>query len=262
MQSVEVDVAIIGTGTAGMNAYRAAREHTDKLLLIENGHYGTTCARVGCMPSKLLIAAAEAASGIRHGPQFGVHAGELVVDGPAVMRRVRFERDRFVGFVVEAVESWPEAQRLRGTARFVDRHTLMVDEHTEVKAGRVVIASGSRPKRPADWQSVLGNRLLVNDDVFDWTDLPDSLAVIGAGVIGVELAQALAALGVRVRLFGRGSRLLHFGDPEVGTEARRVPVGVHHQPSTAPASGHARRTARAKSATATSFGAAPSASAI
>jgi len=59
MQVRGVGVAIIGAGTAGMTAYRIAREHTDNLLVIESSHYGTTCARVGCMPSKLLIAAAE-----------------------------------------------------------------------------------------------------------------------------------------------------------------------------------------------------------
>ena len=60
MQIINVDVAIIGAGTAGMGAYRAALKHTDKILMIEGGAYGTTCARVGCMPSKLLIAAADA----------------------------------------------------------------------------------------------------------------------------------------------------------------------------------------------------------
>lgn len=219
---IEVDVAVIGAGTAGMNAYRAAREHTDRIVLIERGPYGTTCARVGCMPSKLLIAAAEVAATIRRAAPFGVHAGEPTIDGPGVMRRVRHERDRFVGFVVNAVEAWPEPQRLRGTARFVDRNTLMVDQHTEVRAQRVVIATGTRPKKPADWVAALGDRLLVNDDVFEWQDLPRSLAVIGAGVIGVELAQALAALGVRVRLLGRRSRLLHLTDPEVAACARNL----------------------------------------
>ena len=58
-----VDIAIIGAGSAGMSAYRAARKHTDSIVVIESGPYGTTCARVGCMPSKLLIAAADAARG-------------------------------------------------------------------------------------------------------------------------------------------------------------------------------------------------------
>lgn len=116
-KTLHVDVAIIGAGTAGMSAYRAALKHTARVLVIEDGPYGTTCARVGCMPSKLLIAAAEAAHGARHAAAFGVHAGPVQIDGRAVMQRVRAERDRFVGFVVEAVESWPPEHRLRGRAR-------------------------------------------------------------------------------------------------------------------------------------------------
>src|SRR3954465_11816461 len=101
MNNLNVDVAIIGTGTAGLAAYRAARAHGKRAVLIESGPYGTTCARVGCMPSKLLIAASEAAhaAGAAHG--FGVHAGQVRVDGAAVMARVRSERDRFVGFVID-----------------------------------------------------------------------------------------------------------------------------------------------------------------
>ncbi|MBD8527114.1 dihydrolipoyl dehydrogenase [Pseudomarimonas arenosa] len=222
MRTLEVDVAVIGAGTAGMNAYRAALAHTDRVVLIESALYGTTCARVGCMPSKLLIAAAEAAANVRLAPTFGVHGGDPAIDGPAVMRRLRHERDRFVGFVVDAVEAWPEAHRLRGTACFADRHTIRVDDQIEVRAGRTVIASGSRPRKPAEWSAAIGERLLVNDDVFEWQDLPSSLAVIGAGVIGIELAQALHALGVRVRLLGRSKRLLHLTDPQVAECARQL----------------------------------------
>ena len=74
MTSLSCDVAIIGAGTAGMAAYRAARVHTERVLLIEATHYGTTCARVGCMPSKLLIAAADAAQAVREAHRFGVQA--------------------------------------------------------------------------------------------------------------------------------------------------------------------------------------------
>ena len=110
------DVAIIGAGTAGMAAYRAARVHTDKVLLIEAAHYGTTCARVGCMPSKLLIAAAEAAQSVREAHRFGIQTEAPRIDGRAVMQRVRSERDRFVGFVLETINGWPQATRLFGRA--------------------------------------------------------------------------------------------------------------------------------------------------
>ena len=222
MNTLHTDVAIIGAGTAGMSAYRAALAHTPNVLVIENGPYGTTCARVGCMPSKLLIAAAEAAHTITHAGRFGVHGGELRIDGTAVMARVRSERDRFVGFVVDAVEHWPAEHRLRGQARFVDDHTLQVNPDTRVVASRIVIATGSRPAVPEAWRRELGERLIVNDDVFDWATLPRSVAVLGAGVIGLELAQALHRLGVRVRLYGRSARVGPLTDPALQALAREV----------------------------------------
>ncbi len=222
MNTLHTDVAIIGAGTAGMTAYRSALQHTERVLLIEGGPYGTTCARVGCMPSKLLIAAAEAAHAVQMAPAFGVHPGALRIDGRAVMDRVRAERDRFVGFVVDAVEGWPQVQRLRGHARFVDALVLQVDDHTRVHAGRVVIATGSSPAVPRNWRAALGQRVIVNDDVFDWQDLPGSVAVMGAGVIGLELAQALHRLGVRVRLFGRSDRVGPLTDPALQALARQI----------------------------------------
>lgn len=225
MKTLHTDVAVIGAGTAGMSAVRAARAHTPNVLLIERERYGTTCARVGCMPSKLLIAAAEAAHTIEHAGVFGVHGGGLRVDGEAVMARVRAERDRFVGFVVDAVQNWPVEHRLMGHARFVGPQCLEVqttDGAVRVQAGRVVIATGSRPVFPAAWRDELGERLIVNDDVYDWHTLPASVAVVGAGVIGLELAQALHRLGVRVRLYGRGSRLGPLTDPALQRVAYEV----------------------------------------
>ena len=201
MDKREVDVAVIGAGTAGMVAYQRARRATDRSVLIEGDQYGTTCARVGCMPSKLLIAAAERAHQVRQAEAFGVLPGDVRIDGPAVMARVREERDRFVAPVVRSMESLPQEHRLMGHARFVDSHRLVVGDHTEVTAGRIVIATGSRPNIPGILKEAK-DRLVVNDDVFDWRDLPSSVAVFGPGVIGVELGQALSRLGVKVRMFG------------------------------------------------------------
>jgi dihydrolipoamide dehydrogenase len=173
------------------------------------------------MPSKLLIAAAEAAHAVAGAARFGVMSGPAAIDGRAVMARVRHERDRFVGFVVDAVQRWPAEHRLVGHARFFDDHTLQVGA-TQVRAHRIVIATGSRPHVPAAWLAALGDRLIVNDDVFDWTDLPRSVAVVGAGVIGLELAQALHRLGVRVRLYGRTDRVGPLTDPALQARANQV----------------------------------------
>ncbi len=217
---LDVDVAVIGAGTAGLAAYRAARARGARAILVEGGVNGTTCARVGCMPSKLLIAAAEAAHAIARAPGFGVFAdGGARVDARAVMERVRRERDRFVGFVLKGVDSIPEADRIVGRARFLDRNTIEVaqgaqGESQRIKARAVVIATGSRPAIPPILTD-LGDRLVVNDDVFAWETLPKSVAVFGPGVIGLELGQALARLGVRVVVLGRSGHLGPISDPFV-----------------------------------------------
>ena len=216
-----VDVAIIGAGSAGLAAYRAAREWTTSVVLIEAGQYGTTCARVGCMPSKLLIAAAEAAHAIDEASQFGVGTAGSAVDGKAVMERVQSERDRFVGFVLESVNDIPAEHRIRGMARFLDDHRLLIDDKMTLTAERIVIATGSSPSYPAFF-AALGDRLLVNDDIFDWQDLPGSVAVFGPGVIGLELGQALHRLGVNVLMFGLDNLVGPLTDPRVRDAAREA----------------------------------------
>jgi dihydrolipoamide dehydrogenase len=214
MKKLNVDVAVIGTGTAGLTAYRAARAQGARTVVIESGPYGTTCARVGCMPSKLLIAASEAAHMLHAASGFGVHAGQVRIDGRAVMERVRSERDRFVGFVLEGVDNIPAEDKLRGHARFTGPGSLQVDDHTTIEAARIVIATGSTPTRLPRLDGV-GPGIVTSDDVFYWDDLPSSVAVIGTGVIGLELGQALARLGVRVTLFARGGSVAQLTDPEV-----------------------------------------------
>lgn len=222
VKEIVTDVAVIGAGTAGLAAYRVVKTAGKRVLLIEGGPYGTTCARVGCMPSKLLIAPAEAAHAVDRLAGFGLQLeGRVKVDGRAVMQRVKSERDRFVGFVLEGVESIPAADIVRGHARFVDDTTLHVDEHTTIKAARVVIATGSSPTFPPAWKA-LGDCVVTNDDVFEWDDLPESVAVFGPGVIGLELGQALHRLGVRVKVFGRGGGVGPLADPALLAEAHRV----------------------------------------
>ncbi|NYT86093.1 dihydrolipoyl dehydrogenase [Pollutimonas harenae] len=219
MKVLNTDVAIIGAGTAGLSAYRAVKAAGKRAILIEGGPYGTTCARVGCMPSKLLIAAAEAAHTAASAAPFGVHIdGSLRIDGKQVMDRVKRERDRFVGFVLESVEGIPASDKIRGYARFLSDTVLQVDDHTEITAGSIVIATGSSPFIPESYRA-LGDRVVVNDDVFYWDDLPDSVMVLGSGVIGLELGQALARLGVNTTIVNRSGGAGGLTDPEVRASA-------------------------------------------
>ncbi len=221
MKELQTDVVVIGAGTAGLSAYRNAKQFTQNVLMIESGPYGTTCARVGCMPSKLLIAAAEAAHAIEMAPAFGVHSSKPVIDGKAVMARVKSERDRFAGFVVEAVDELPDGDKIRGYAQFLDTNRVQIDDHTIITAKRFVIATGSRPSYPGVFNN-FGDKLIINDDVFDWDDLPESVAVFGPGVIGLEIGQALSRLGVNVKLFGVGGAIGPLTDPVVKDYANTV----------------------------------------
>jgi len=216
----QVDVAVIGAGSAGLPAFRAAKKHTENIVLIEAGAYGTTCARVGCMPSKLLIAAAEAAHSVEAAAGFGVHAAKPVINGEEVMGRVRRERDRFVGFVIEGVENIAEKHHIRKHAAFLDNHTLQVGDSI-IEAKTIVIATGSSPTVMPKFAE-LGDRLIVNDDIFNWETLPESVAVFGPGVIGLELGQALHRLGVRIRLFGRSGSLKPLTDTGIRDYAVKV----------------------------------------
>ncbi len=221
MKTRRTEVAVIGAGTAGLNARRAAERCGVEALLIEAGPYGTTCARVGCMPSKLLIAAADAAHAVSRAGDFGVRVrGEPQIDGRAVLDRVRRERDRFVSFVVDSVERIPESLRVQGRARFVGPASLVVGDELRIDARAVVVATGSVPRVPPELRDVPG--VLVSDDIFEFDELPGSIAVIGTGVIALELGQALHRLGVRTAIFGHSDRLGPLTDPAVRDSAREV----------------------------------------
>ncbi|HMB39897.1 MAG TPA: dihydrolipoyl dehydrogenase [Wenzhouxiangellaceae bacterium] len=213
-RQIDVDVAVIGAGSAGLVAFRQASKHADRVVLVEGGPYGTTCARVGCMPSKLLISAAETAHSAQHAGRFGIHPESVRIDGKEVMERVRRERDRFVGFVLDSVDKIPSEQKIKGTARFDGPNSLSVEGGPRINAQRIVIATGSRT-HIVGFLKDAGSRLVTNDEVFDWTDLPESVAVFGPGVIGLEIGQALSRLGVRVRMFGVGGFVGPIKDPEI-----------------------------------------------
>lgn len=221
MDTITTDVAIIGAGTAGMTAYRSVKRAGKRAVLIESSHYGTTCARVGCMPSKLLIAAADRVHSMRTADAFGVHAKNISIDGEAVMKRVREERDRFVSFVLDDIDAMDDADKLQGYARFLSDTTLQVGAHTRVEAQSIIVATGSSPTIPENLRH-LGNRVIINDDVFNWTGLPDRVLVVGAGVIGLELGQALTRLGVQTTIINRSNSLGGLRDPLVRTRAAEV----------------------------------------
>ena len=216
MRKLQTDVAIIGAGTAGQHARSQVARAGKDWLLIESGHFGTMCARTGCMPSKLLIAAAETAHRVRRAGLFGIQISpEAVrVDGRAVLERVRRERDRFSDLNVRAIEKLPAERLIHGTARFVGPSSLRVDDHTQIDARAIVIATGSIPIVPREI-APLGDSVLTTDTLFELDTLPDSIAVFGTGAIGLELGQALHHLGVRVAFYNPQDLLGSFTDPAI-----------------------------------------------
>jgi len=220
MDHLSCDVAIIGAGTAGLAAERAARKAGAKTLLIDDRFAGTTCASVGCMPSKLLIAAADAALNARKASTFGIETNTSV-DGRAVMARVRKERDGFVAATLKSIEKIPAGICIRLRARFSDKTTLTLDDGRKVSAKAIVIATGSRPSVPKPFQK-LGEIVLTNETIFELESLPRSIAVVGAGPLGLELAQAMARLGVETVMFDQGDRIAALRDAAVAKSVRSV----------------------------------------
>lgn len=191
-----VDVAIIGAGSAGIAARSEVARVTDDYLVIDDGALGTTCARVGCMPSKALIQVANDFHRRTLLEEMGIAgAGTMAVDRSKVMAHVRRLRDAFVAGVLKDMRTW-QKHVMRARARFVGADTLAVGDET-LRAKSIVVATGSHPIVPAAWRS-LSQHVLDTDRLFEEKTIPDRMAVIGAGAIGTELGQALARLGVEV----------------------------------------------------------------
>ncbi len=197
--SQPLDTLIIGAGTAGLAALREVRKRTDRYLIVNEGPWGTTCARVGCMPSKALIEAANAFHRRHAFEAFGLRGAEgLTADIAAVLQRVRALRDQFVAGALQATDTLGAA-RMAGRATVLGPNAVDIDG-TPYATRSIIIATGSRPRVPDEWLA-FGDRILTTDTLFEQPTLGPRVAVIGMGVIGVEIAQALARLGIEVAAF-------------------------------------------------------------
>ncbi len=194
----DVEIAIIGSGSAGLYAMPMVRKSRKEFVVINGGAYGTTCARVGCMPSKALIQVANDYHRRTFFDRAGIYGSErLTVDIPAVLRHVRSLRDGFVGKVVaNTVEKMPE-YFINAYARFEEPDLLRLDNGDSIRAKKFIIATGGHPIVPEAWRR-FGDRVLTTDSLFEQEDLPPTMAVLGLGVIGLEMGQALSRLGIHV----------------------------------------------------------------
>ncbi len=211
------DVIIMGAGSAGLSALREVRKRTDNFLLINDGPWGTVCARVGCMPSKLLIEAANAFHRRFSLDEFGISGAEqLKLDRRRVLQRVRKLRDDFVSSTLKTTDELG-GHVISGRARILSPNQVTVNGE-KFYTRKIIIATGSRPVVPDGWQN-LGKRLLTTDTLFEQDNLPGRMAVIGTGPVGLEMAQALSRLGIQVTSFGTNGMIGGLSDPLINQTA-------------------------------------------
>lgn len=215
----KVDVAVIGAGTAGMHAFSAARRAGAKVVMIDQGPLGTTCARVGCMPSKAVLHAAKRWSTLQGLlpadaalPQGHTTPKQLWSDALAI-------RDDLVAGNVRQVEKLGGEDLIHASARFVAADTLALSDGSLVQARAFIVATGSEAIKPDALQAELGDALITTDELFYLPQLPRSVAVMGLGAIGLEMGVALKRLGVDVAAAGRAPVLAKIADPEVAHAA-------------------------------------------
>lgn len=214
----KVKVAIVGAGTAGLNAMGQVRRVTEDFVLINGGPLGTTCARVGCMPSKVVIQVADDFERRSIFPREGIAGGDgLTVDVDAAFEHVRDIRDILVDRVLGHSTDNLGDELINGYARFIGPGVMEVNGET-IEAENIVLAPGTAPVVPEAWQ-VFGDRILTTDSLFELETLPSSMAVIGLGAIGLELGQALGRMGIEVTGFDILENIGGIDDPEISKVA-------------------------------------------
>ena len=214
-ETLKPDICVIGGGSGGLSVAAAAAAFGVPVVLIERHKMGGDCLNTGCVPSKALLAAAKRAEAMRSAGPFGVSAPNIAVDFGKVHDHVQRviaaiaptdSVERFAGLGVRVI---------RGHAKFKDRRIVVVGDTYEIRARRFVIATGSTPALPPI-PGLDEGPYLTNETVFDLTERPDRLVVIGAGPIGLEMAQAFRRLGSAVTVLEAAAPLAK-DDPECAT---------------------------------------------
>ncbi len=209
---IKVDICVIGAGSGGLSVAAGASQMGAGVALIERGRMGGDCLNEGCVPSKSLLAAAHAAQRMRESGRFGVNGAEPAIDFAAVHDHVHEviagiaphdSVERFEGLGVRVIQA---------SARFTGPDRVQAGD-TAIRARRFVIATGSRPVAPPI-PGLDAVPYLTNQTVFEQTQAPEHLIVIGGGPVGVELAQAHRRLGARVTLLEMAT-MLGNDDPEL-----------------------------------------------
>lgn len=216
MERIETDLCILGAGSGGLSIAAGAVQMGARVVLIEGGRMGGDCLNYGCVPSKALIAAGKRAQAMRNPRAFGITPVEPVVDYAAAMDHVRRaiatiephdSQERFEGLGVRVIRAY---------GRFVSDSAVAAGE-TRITARRFVIATGSRPFLPPI-DGLAETPHLTNETLFDLRERPEHLLVLGAGPVGLEMAQAHRRLGCEVTVVEAMSALGQ-EDPEMAAIA-------------------------------------------
>src|SRR5436305_4000461 len=206
------DICVIGAGSGGRSVAAAAAAFGVPVVLIEKGKMGGDCLNYGCVPSKALLAAAKHAAASRRVTPFGLKEHRADIDFAKVHAHVHGviaaiapndSKERFTGLGVQVIE---------GAARLIDARTVAVGDKFEVKARRFVIATGSSAAVPP-LPGLAEVPYLTNETIFDLKQCPEHLIIIGAGAVGLELAQAHRRLGAKVTVLEAATPLA-LDDPE------------------------------------------------
>ncbi len=206
------DVIVIGSGS-GMTAVEKSVEAGLRVALVDKGPAGGTCLNVGCIPSKMLIAAADRVMEIREANRFGIDAAITEIDFQRVMQDMRDavlpDRDG----IAENLKNQAVFDYYPDTGRFIGDYTLSAGDRV-ITANTIFIASGARPGIPAV-EGLSRVDYLTNETLLSLDMLPRHLVIIGGGYIGAEYGHFFSAMGAEVTLIQRASRLVPDEEPEI-----------------------------------------------
>lgn len=200
-------LVIIGGGSAGYAAARTAREEIDDVAIVDSStELGGLCILKGCMPSKTLIYMAEVMHHAKHGKTFGLSIPEVSADMQAVHQRKLRLIDDFSSYRKEQLQS-DKYTLYRQKGRFTDKNILELEDGTQLQADHFIIATGSRISTPPI-PGLKETPHWTSDDVLDLDFLPESVTVLGGGIVACELAQFLSRMGSKVTIIQRSKQVL------------------------------------------------------
>lgn len=209
---MDYDVLVIGAGSGGLATAKAAAAHGAKVAISEPNQLGGTCVNRGCVPKKLMVQAAEFVAEQRAAKSYGWHDLHSRFDWSALRTGI----SQHIQDLNESQQQGLEAagiERFTAAAKFADAHTVELGGEN-VTAEHIVIAVGSRPTRP-DIPGI--ESALTSKDIFQLEALPQTLAIVGGGYIGVELGCILTQLGVQTTLIDTSSKVLSGFDDTLRT---------------------------------------------